>query len=34
MAKIKSIKYLDEDGPIYKEGFKVSSYNESIQNYI
>ncbi len=34
MAKIKSIKYLDKDDPIYKDGFKVSSDNESIQNYI
>ena len=34
MAKIKSIKYLDKDDPIYKEGFKVSSHNKSLQNYI
>ena len=34
MAKIKSIKYLDKDDPIYKDGFKVSSHNKSLQNYI
>ena len=34
MAKIKSFKYLDKDDPIYKEGFKVSSHNKSLQNYI
>ena len=34
MAKIKSFKYLDKNDPIYKEGFKVSSHNKSLQNYI
>ena len=34
MAKIKSFKYLDKDDPIYKEGFKISSHNKSLQNYI
>ncbi|MDC3095789.1 hypothetical protein OA491_00370 [Alphaproteobacteria bacterium] len=34
MAKIKTFKYLDKDAPIYKEGFKVSSHNKSLQNYI
>ena len=34
MAKIKSTKYLDKDDPIYKEGFKLSSHNKSLQNYI
>ena len=26
--------YLDKDDPTYKEGFKVSSHNKSLQNYI
>ena len=30
----KSTKYLDKDDPIYKEGFKLSSHNKSLQNYI
>ena len=34
MAKIKSTKYLDKDDPIYKEGLKVSSHNNSLENYI
>ena len=34
MAKIKTNKYLDKDDPIYKEGFKLSSHNKSLQNYI
>ena len=34
MAKIKSTKYLDKDDPIYKEGFKLSFHNKSLQNYI
>ena len=34
MAKIKSTKYLDKNDPIYKEGFRVSSHNKSLENYI
>ena len=34
MAKIKSTKYLDKHDPIFKEGFKVTSHNKSLQNYI
>ncbi len=34
MAKKKSTKYFNKDHPIYKEGFKVSSHNKSLQNYI
>ena len=34
MAKIKSTKYLDKNDPIYKGGFKVSSHNKSLENYI
>ena len=34
MAKIKSTKYIDKNDPIYKEGLRISSHNESIQNYI
>ena len=34
MAKIKSIKYLEKDDPIYKWSFKVSSHNKSLENYI
>ena len=34
MAKIKSTKYSDKDNPLYKEGFKASSHNKSLQNYI
>ena len=34
MAKIKSIKYSEKDDSIYKEGFKVSSHNKSLENYI
>ena len=34
MAKSKSTKYLDKDHPIYNEGFKVSSQNKSLKNYI
>ena len=34
MAKIKSTKYLVKNDPIYKEGFRVSSHNKSLENYI
>ena len=34
MAKIKSTKNLDKNNPIYKEGFRVSSHNKSLENYI
>ena len=34
MSKNKSIKYLDKNDPIYKEGFRVSSHNKSLENYI
>ncbi len=34
MAKIKSTKYLDKDDQIFKECSKVSSHNNSLQNYI
>ncbi len=34
MSKDKSIKYLDKNDPIYKEGFRVSSHNKSLENYI
>ena len=34
MAKIKSTKYLDKNDPIYKEGFRISSHNKSLENYI
>ena len=34
MAKIKSTKYLDKNDPIYKEGFRISFNNKSLENYI
>ena len=34
MSKNKSIKHLDKNYPIYKEGFRVSYNNKSLENYI
>ena len=34
MAKIKSTKYLVKNDPIYKDDFRVSSHNKSLENYI
>ena len=34
MSKIKSVKCLDKNDPIYKEGYKESSNTNSLQNNI